>query len=79
MVRWDKTPSCLLHDTEKGCVFFRVYLRVLKVELQSGPEKDSNLELASQQTRGVGSRAEGANFPALGIESVMPPKFSWLH
>ena len=66
MVRWDKTPSCLLHDMEKGCVFFRVHLRVLKVELQSGQEKDDTLELASQKTRGVGFSCRGSQLPCLG-------------
>lgn len=67
-------PASYLTQRKVVCVF-RVYLRV---ELQSGQKEDNDLELASRQTREVGV-CRGASFPALGIESVMPPKLSWLH
>lgn len=68
MVRWDRTPSCSPSDMEKGCVcVFRLYLRdSVQVELQSGQAKDNSLELASQQTRGVGFLCTGSQLPCLG-------------
>lgn len=57
-----------------GCI-----LEFSKWNCSLGKKKTTTWSWPHKKHEGLVSLAEGANFPALGIESVMPPKFSWLH